>query len=489
MRRYLLTILFPVALIALSCNSSVEPSKTVDAEPNIFPDYKGVTVPCNIAPLNFKMNEKCSSVFVSIAGADGNSISVRGKHDVVDIPQKQWKSLMKANEGQSLTFSVVAKIGSEWVGYRPFSVEVSQFPIDENLVYRLIAPGYEVYSKMGIYQRNMTNFEQSAIYENTLLDRSCVNCHSFCQGDPSSMSLHIRGDYGATVLSKDGNTKMLNTKTEKTISSFVYPFWHPSGKFIAYSVNLTQQVFHASNDKIIEVFDTASDVVVYDVENNQTLMTPLLMRTDALETFPCFSPDGRKLYYCSAAGCQLPMEYEDLHYNICSIDFDPETRSFGQIIDTVYNAQEEGLSARFPRFSPDGKLLLFTVSDYGNFSIWQKNADLRMFNMETRTVDSLQNVNSCDTESYHSWSSNGRWFVFSSRRIDGLYTRPYFCYVDEQGCTAKPFLLPQKNPNMYDELFFSYNIPELVKGKVVTNIRDWERMLKNKQRTQVATPK
>lgn len=56
----------------------------------------------------------------------------------------------------------------------------------------------------------------------------------------------------------------------------------------------------------------------------------------------------------------------------------------------------------------------------------------------------IKEVNSDDTESFHNWSSNSRWFVFSSRRGDGLYTRLYLASMDENGVVGKPFLLPQE---------------------------------------------
>ena len=89
---------------------------------------------------------------------------------------------------------------------------------------------------------------------------------------------------------------------------------------------------------------------------------------------------------------------------------------------------------------------------------------------ETVCMDAL---NSDDVESYHSCSSNSRWLVFSSRRDDGLYTKPYFSYIDEDGRAHKPFLLPQKNPRRYyDSQMYAYNIPEFVNGKVRVNGND-----------------
>jgi hypothetical protein len=110
---------------------------------------------------------------------------------------------------------------------------------------------------------------------------------------------------------------------------------------------------------------------------------------------------------------------------------------------------------------------VFTLSPYGNFSIWHKEADLYSIDLNDGTIACMDALNSEDVESYHSWSGNSRWLVVSSRRDDGLYTRPYIAYVDENGMAHKPFLLPQKNPKeFYDSQMYAYNIPEFVNGKV-----------------------
>jgi len=80
--------------------------------------------------------------------------------------------------------------------------------------------------------------------------------------------------------------------------------------------------------------------------------------------------------------------------------------------------------------------------------------------------------NSESVESYHSWSSNGRWVVFSSRRMDGLYTRPYIAYIGQDNRIGKPFVLPQESGNFYSLFMNSYNIPEMVKNKVEVSTRE-----------------
>jgi dipeptidyl aminopeptidase/acylaminoacyl peptidase len=163
----------------------------------------------------------------------------------------------------------------------------------------------------------------------------------------------------------------------------------------------------------------------------------------------------------------MPDEFNRVKYSLCAISFDPESRRFGTRVDTLYHAKARGgMSVSYPRVSPDGKSLMFTLAGYGNFSIWHKDADLYMIDLQSKKTIRLDTLNSKDVESYHSWSSNSRWVVFSSRRMDGLYTRPYIAYINPNGEPAKPFLLPQKDVDFYHRFMKSYNIPEFITGKV-----------------------
>jgi len=139
----------------------------------------------------------------------------------------------------------------------------------------------------------------------------------------------------------------------------------------------------------------------------------------------------------------------------------------GEQVDTLYNARMEGGSASFPRISPDGRYLLFTLADYGTFPIWHNEADLKMIDLTTGKPVDVDAWNAKDqTDSYHAWSANGRWAMIASRRLDGRYTRVYFGYLDANGKAHKPFLLPQKDPRSNTLRLKSYNIPDFVDGRV-----------------------
>ena len=463
MKKILFTLLSVLLLTACS-TETVSDAKQEKNQPNIYPDYLGVTIPVNIAPLNFGMaDEKALLVDAVVADSKGNTLHSQGEESV-DFDIDDWHELLDKNRGDSLSVTVSAKYEDGWHTYMAFSIYVSTDSIDYGICYRLIEPGYEVWSKMGIYERDLSSFEERALIENTQFE-GCVNCHSFNRGNPADMSLHIRGPHGATLLRHDnGSLAAYDTKTDQTLGLCVYPYWHPSGKYIAYSTNITQQLFHSVDSNRVEVFDEASDIQVYDVNKNELLLSPILKQDSVYETYPVFSSDGRSLYFCAARaipeGSQL---LDSIRYNLCRIDFDPETGKFGNRIDTIINAEAQHKSVSFPRPSYDGRFLCYTLSDYGQFSIWHHEADLYLLDLATGQSRTMTGANSKDTESFHNWSTNSRWMVLSSRRDDGLFTRPYFCHVDVKGNVTKAFMLPQKNPRrFYRERFLSFNVPDFV---------------------------
>ena len=460
-------LLLAGCLLLSACGGPTIPASVpTDEAVALFPDYTEVTIPVNIAPLNFRLQTPHDDAYVRLRVDETDpGLVVHEEEGQFTLPMKPWQELLERAAGKQIEVQLFAH-QQQWVAYAPFQWQVSADPIDPYIAYRLIEPGYELWGQMGIYQRCLTDYEQSAIIENRQTEQNCMNCHSFCMQDPNRMLFHMREKHAGTYLLYEGKMEKLDTKTDQTISPLVYPSWHPSGRYVAFSVNTTRQDFHTHHPNRIEVFDTASDVVVYDVEQHRILATPLLKSEQAFETFPTFSPDGKRLYFCTADARPMPQQYDEVHYSLCAIDFDQEKGGFGQQVDTLYHAPTAGKSVSFPRVSPDGRFLLITLSGFGNFSIWHQDADLYLLDLTNGELQPLAAANSDDVDSYHSWSSNSRWIVFSSRRMDGLYTRPFFAHIDEQGVVSKPFLLPQESCDFYDRCMKSFNIPEFITGPV-----------------------
>jgi len=472
-----------LALAILCIGPSCRKMQTIafsDVLPSLFPVYSEVTIPPNIAPLNFYILEESKRYKVRfVAGKD--SFEVTCKQRVV-IPAQKWEKLLSANTGKRLTIRIFAEKERYWKQYRDLSLLIAAEPVDPYIAYRLIKPGYEYWDRMGIYQRHVESFKETPILVNTLTDGSCMNCHAFCKNDPQKMLFHNRATYPGTVLISEGQIVKLNTKTSDNISACVYPRWHPQGRYIAFSTNQTSQAFHSIHPNLIEVYDSASDLVIYDTETQSLSSHTYIHSKQRLETFPEWSPDGRYLYFCSAVAQQMPDKYDSLRYDLFRIDFDPSTGKTGSKMQYVWQPSQFGKSIAFPRISPDGRYMVVCLSDFGTFPVWHHETDLYLLDLVSGQIEEMTTVNSEFSDSYHSWSSNGRWLIFSSRRIDGLHTRLYIAYFDAEGHFHKPFLLPQKDPRHYEKSLLSYNVPEFISGLVKTNIRTLERVVKGESK-------
>lgn len=471
-----------VVLVLASC--STQPPKdyeTVNKSATIYPDYDSLTIPYNIAPLNFRIKDVADEYISHVYAPDGQEFSIDGQKVQMDLDN--WKKLLENNKGKSYSIDIFTKKDGKWSKYKTITNQIAAETIDPYISYRLIEPGYVTYEVLSINQRNITNFETREIYNNFKTTSSdsegqCINCHSFQNYRTSNMQFHVRQYKGGTIIVNDGVATKVNTKTDSTISGGVYPSWHPTEKLIAYSVNSIGQVFHSKSAEKVEVVDRNSDIVLYDVVKKQ--ISPIATDKGSLESWPSWSPDGNTLYFVSArfkpqsekVDSEVVNAYNKIRYNVMRIPFDKKSRTFGKQ-DTVFSAARFGKSASFPRVSPDGRYMLLTLGEYGNFHIWHKSADLYLLDLKTGAMRNMSELNSPDVESYHSWSSNGRWIIQSSRRDDGSYTRSYISYFDKNGKGTKPFVLPQEDPDYYPQLFKSFNIPEFMVEPVKLSVQDF----------------
>ncbi len=485
MKRLFTYIFIALSVICTSCHSTPENVTMVDELPPIFPDYAEVTIPVGIAPLNFNVMAKGEVDYVNVIVKGSKTGELHINHSYAKFDIKDWQELIAANKGGNLVVTVCAKINGYWKQYKDFNIFISDYELDEwGLTYRRIAPGYEVYSKMGLYQRDLSSFDEYTIIDNTEVYGMCVNCHTSNRTNPDQFVFHIRGDHGATLIQQKDKRELLKAGNEVLGGSMVYPYWHPSGEYCAFSTNTTRQAFHVIDQNRIEVFDASSDVFVYNPNTHEILMDSLLSTKDWSENSPVFSPDGKKLYFITCKQQEYPMNYKDEKYNLCSIDFNPEDGTYGDRVDTLFNAVAMDKSLTWPKPSYDGKYLMFTLLDYGYFSIWHKESEQWLMDLETGEARPMDEINSNDADSYHNWSANSHWIVFTSRRSNGLYSQLFLSSIDENGKATKPFLLPQKNPlKYYDETLFSFNTPDFTQTKVSFDTASAEKEILSDTRT------
>jgi len=159
-----------------------------------------------------------------------------------------------------------------------------------------------------------------------------------------------------------------------------------------------------------------------------------------------------------------PDEFKAVKYDLVRISYDIEKDDWGTV-ETVISSKDTHRSIAMPQISPDGRWLIFCMCDYGFFPPWQQSSDLYIADLEAgektgRFEYRRLDINSDQSESWLSWSSNSRWVVFSSKREFGDFTRSYLSYVDEDGIVYKPFVLPQEDPGFYNYCTDAFNTPE-----------------------------
>ncbi|MHC4112651.1 MAG: TolB family protein [Planctomycetota bacterium] len=473
---------------------SIEQYTSIDRTAGIHPDYCGIVVPPNIAPLNFVVLEDGSYYCVRISSKQGRTIEVFSRSPKIVIPEDPWHELLSMNPGQQLSFDVFVKtIKDTWQRFQTITNRIAGEEIDGFLVYRRIHPGYSTWGKMGVYQRNLQNHDESLVLNNGYYGDGCLNCHTFCQNHPDKMLIGIRSSiYGSSaLLVEDGTAKKIGTK-------FGYTSWHPSGRLATYSINNIRLFFHSAKDEVRGVTDLDSLLAYYLLDSKTIKTSPQFSKKDRLETYPTWSPDGRYLYFCSAPILwsqrdTVPQEnYDQVKYDLVRISYDLERDEWGEL-ETVLSAKDTHLTILMPRISPDGRWLLFCMCDYGSFPVYHDSSDLYMIDLDafekTGHVKPLRlKINSDKSESWHSWSGNSRWIAFSSKKQSGVFTRCYISYVDQKGETYKPFLLPQKDPTYYDSCLWTYSVPELINKPVRVTGEKLGRLVRGSRKISVNLP-
>lgn len=474
--------------------TGVEAGRSSGRLPRMRPDYCGTVIPPNIAPLNFRLKEEGVSFRVTIRSTHGDPIRISGRSLDVVIPEKPWHRLLETNRGEALLFdvSVRTKDGG-WTGFKTVSNRIAAEEIDGYLVYRKIHPSHNSWRDMGLYQRNLATFDESAILTNDRYQTGCAHCHTFLGNRPDRMSVDVRksdyADFNSSQLIVEGDRV---TKFENVVG---FTAWHPSGRMLACTVNKTGLILHTARNEMRDIVDRDSWIGYFFLGSDSIRTAPALSRKDWLENYPAWSPDGRDLYFSAAKmlwtdkNTVPPEHYEEVRYDIFRVRYDIDADRWGEP-EPVLLSRNTGRSMNQPRISPDGRWLTFNGCDYSCWPSYHTDADLYIVDLKKaaesgRFESRKMEINTERCESWHTWSSNSRWMVFSSKKDNPLFNRSYITYVHEDGSLSKAFVVPQKNPLFYDSYPKTYTIPELVTGPVKIRAEKLSRIIRSNDKTRL----
>jgi len=111
----------------------------------------------------------------------------------------------------------------------------------------------------------------------------------------------------------------------------------------------------------------------------------------------------------------------------------------GGVAKPLAGASDNGMSNYFPRYSPDGRWIVFCKAN--SFMLLQPDSKLHIMPAEGGEARPMR-CNTSRMNSWHSWSSNSRWLIFSSKAYSA-YTQLFVTHIDEHGVDAPAVLLEQ----------------------------------------------
>ncbi|MEI7898825.1 MAG: hypothetical protein WCK89_01130 [bacterium] len=457
--------------------------------PRLSPDYTGLVIPPNIAPLNFAVKEEASWYCARISAAQGGAFEVFSRTPGIVLPARPWRRLLAANRGGEVSFDIFTRDkAGRWIQFQRVVNKIAGEDVDGFLAYRRIHPAHNLWKKMGIYQRSLSGFDEAPVMLNDEFTGGCCHCHAFMNNRTAKMSVSPRSQlYGTDTLLVE------NDRVRKLGIKLGFVAWHPSGRSAACTVNNPKLLLYAGANEIREIVELDSDILCWYTDSETMKPFPQLARKEWLETWPAWSPDGRYLYFCRAPLQQTDSKKEALKrgYDLVRIRYEAEEDRWGEV-EPVLSAKEAGLSIGQPRLSPDGRWLSFVMFNNGCWPIYHPESDVYLMDLEAakpngRYAYRRMEVSSDQCDSWVTWSSNSRWIVVGSARGNILFNRPYLAYVHSDGTTSKPFVLPQRDPEFYEACLDSFTMPELLAEPVRVSRRALAKALRSPEKIPVNT--
>ena len=326
-------------------------------------------------------------------------------------------------------------------------------------------------------ERSVWRFGTAASYETPRIVIKnlmfCGNCHHFSKdGQVFGMDIDYRMDKGGYALTPTRERMLLSGKDLITWNDFQNPVQRksqgffskisPDGKHVVSTVK--EQSFFAmlSDLDFSQFFFPAQGLLAcYSIEERRFFSLPGADDPRYVQTCPVWSPDGQYIVFSRAKVekqlldaldgknyinvgsdiriADLNKKYQ-IKYNLYRVSFN---HGRGGVPEPVAGASHNGKSNYFPRFSPDGKWIVFTQSETG-LAI-QPDSKLNIIPARGGTARRMQ----CNTglmNSWHSWSPNSRWLVFSSK-VNTPYTELFITHIDQHGYDSTPVLLSRFSGN------------------------------------------
>ncbi|MBN2576377.1 MAG: tetratricopeptide repeat protein [Deltaproteobacteria bacterium] len=399
---------------------------------------------------------------------------------------RQWESMKKHSVDGRAVVGVIGRgsqDGTDTYAQGTVSFSTSKDPLRDSVFYREVVLPFAdaVKDPTRIRWRYGSIASENAppvVLENLPV---CGNCHSFsADGSVLGMDVDYGNDKGAYALSRVAKQIDLVTSNIVTWSDYkrdpdnptfgLLSQVSPDGRYVVSTVK-DRSVFVARPDLAFSqlFFPIQGILVVYDSKTKTFSSLPGADDSSLVQSNPVWSPDGQSIVFARSAAHQLKdlrdkqkalltaeecSEFVDgqklFRFDLYRIPFNDGK---GGVAEPLPGASKNGMSNYFARFSPDGRWIVFCRAN--SFMLLQPDSKLYIMPAAGGEARPLR-CNTPRMNSWHSWSSNSRWLLFSSK-ANSPYTQLFVAHIDKDGIDAPAVLLEQfTSPDR------AANIPEFV---------------------------
>ena len=382
--------------------------------------------------------------------------------------EADWAEIKRKSTGRDAEVAIVGVRGRDQVtSAATVRIRTATDPVGDSIFYREVPlPFIEAVQDPSRIRWRLGSVDTEERPTIVLEDLPvCGNCHSF-SSDGSVLGLDVdygndKGAYAVLPVSKE---MVLDDEKIITWSDYrrddgeatfgLLSQVSPDGRYVISTVK-DRAVFVATPEIAFSqlFFPIKGILAVYDREKRTFKPLPGADDPQYVQSNPTWSPDGKHVVFARtktygrdvvANATTVLLSEKDVPEFIENKEpfkFDlyrvPFNDGKGGTAEPIEGASHNGKSNYFARFSPDGKWIVFCKAE--NYMLLMPDSELYIIPAEGGEARRLR-ANTPLMNSWHSFSSNGRWLVFSSK-ANTPYTQLFLTHIDAEGNSTPPVVL------------------------------------------------